>query len=123
MLPRSFDMFNVTAIQVSFFLVIVIHSIHNVLLTILVNKMFLIPKNCHVIVQCPVTLTIRQIVPPNICPAGRGVMTSPCHVLMIPLLFTLAFGLLGYLSFSLQLNRLIVFQLGYLLKASVNFVQ
>ena len=72
---------------------------------------------------CPVTLTIRQIVPPNICPAGRGVMTSPCHVLMIPLLFTLAFGLLGYLSFSLQLDRLIVFQLGYLLETGVYFIQ
>ena len=116
-------MFNVTAIQVPLFLVIVINSIHNVLLTILVNKMFLIPKNCHVIVQCPVTLTIRQIVPPNICPAGRGVMTSPCHILMIALLFTLAFYLLGYLSFSLQLDRLIVFQLGYLLETGVYFIQ
>ena len=42
---------------------------------------------------------------------------------MIPLLFTLAFGLLGYLSFSLQLDRLVVFQLGYLLEASVNLIQ
>ena len=73
--PWSFDVFNVTPIQVPLFLVIVIHCIDNILLTIL--KMFKSAKASIGKSQLH-TLTIRQMVPPSICPAGNGVITSPC---------------------------------------------
>ena len=73
--PWSFDVFNVTPIQVPLFLVIVIHCIDNILLTIL--KMFKSAKAAIGKTRLH-TLTIRQMVPPSICPAGNGVITSPC---------------------------------------------
>ena len=99
--PWSFDVFNVTPIQVPLFLVIVIHCIDNILLTIL--KMF----------KSTLGINWEDPAPYLDYPPDGAAKHMPRRQR----------GDHKSLPLPLQLDRLVVFQLSDLLKAGVDFVQ